>query len=231
MSNQAKILAPRRGLSTTMANSTLVLANGEIFIETDATSGIKRIKVGNGETQYKDLNYAFSSDYNDLQNTPGLATSATSGLMPALSTADNVYLKGDGTWGEIAAATTAAGGLMPALSTADNVYLKGDGTWDAPDTYAAMTSAEAISGTGTTAEVISPAVLASAFAGRFVELTQVEYEALDPPDPDVFYFITDADVQNVPTFDYVELTEEEWEHTTPVRDRTYFIHADTTSSV
>ena len=200
MSNQAKILAPRRGLSTTMANSTLVLANGEIFIETDATSGIKRIKVGNGETQYKDLNYAFSSDYNDLQNTPGLATSATSGLMPA-------------------------------LSTADNVYLKGDGTWDAPDTYAAMTSAEAIAGTGTTAEVISPAVLASAFAGRFVELTQVEYEALDPPDPDVFYFITDADVQNVPTFDYVELTEEEWEHTTPVRDRTYFIHADTTSSV
>ena len=129
MSNQAKILAPRRGLSTTMANSTLVLANGEIFIETDATSGIKRIKVGNGETQYKDLNYAFSSDYNDLQNTPGLATSATSGLMPALSTADNVYLKGDGTWGEIAAATTAAGGLMPALSTASNVYLQGDGTW------------------------------------------------------------------------------------------------------
>ena len=61
--------------------------------------------------------------------TYGLATTADIGLMPALSTAANVYLQGDGTWGVVPAATTAAGGLMPALSTASNVYLQGDGTW------------------------------------------------------------------------------------------------------
>ena len=179
MSNPAKILAPRRGLNTTMAESELVLANGEIFIETDAVTGVKRIKIGDGSTAYSSLPYALSGSYNDLTD-------------------------------KVGAATTASAGLMPALSTATGVYLKGDGTWGAVDNYNAMTTAEAAAGTGTTAEVISPAVLASAFTSRFVELTQVEYEQLDPPDPDVWYFITDADVQNVPVFPYEELTESEW---------------------
>ena len=55
MANQARILAPRRGSKSTMANSTIVLANGEIFIEDDNGTCFYLDSITNGTSVIKNL--------------------------------------------------------------------------------------------------------------------------------------------------------------------------------
>ena len=161
MANQARILAPRRGSKSTMANSTIVLANGEIFIEDD--NGTKRIKVGDGITEYRNLGYSASIKYADIEGTPGVVTTSANGLTPQLPSSSSTakYLRGDGTWhvpsnATYSVVTTAEDGLMssvdkikldsyPDKGSDTSKYLRNDGTWAVPPndntTYGAATTA------------------------------------------------------------------------------------------
>ena len=72
--NEGKILAPRRGEKETMETSpktNIVLAEGEIFIESDTEGGVFRIKVGDGTTTYENLPYAMSGNSYDIKFDPG----------------------------------------------------------------------------------------------------------------------------------------------------------------
>jgi len=78
----AKTLSPRRGKTSAMATSdkkNIVLSQGEIFIEYPNTglgsSGIYRIKVGDGTTTYENLPDAFISDISDCDVTFSADTS------------------------------------------------------------------------------------------------------------------------------------------------------------
>jgi ribosomal 50S subunit-recycling heat shock protein len=70
MANLPKIFAPHRGTVTVMASkSSLVLKNGELFIEAPAAGvgkGHSKIKIGDGTTQYSALPYALGDTSNDL---------------------------------------------------------------------------------------------------------------------------------------------------------------------
>src|SRR5574344_741837 len=68
-----QILKPHRGKASTMAGdkSATVLEEGEMFLEYPnggVGSGLSKIKIGNGSTQYKDLPYAFGDTSNEVVN-------------------------------------------------------------------------------------------------------------------------------------------------------------------
>lgn len=87
--NQAKILAPRRGLKSvmdTVEKSAIVLATGELFIETDDDTGVKRIKIGDGITPYGSLPYALSSLSENIQFDDSSAGLSSNNVQDALDT-------------------------------------------------------------------------------------------------------------------------------------------------
>ena len=97
-------------------------------------------------------------------------------------------------------ATTEHEGLMPQLlDGAGEKYLRADGTWATP---------------------YDPTVL-HVWIGTYNEYESMEHE------PGIVYFITDADVQNVPVFFYEEMSSTEYNNL-PVKqlDTTYFITDD-----
>ena len=82
--NNGKMIAPRRGSKTTMLESTIVLAPGEIFIEDDTTNGVFRIKIGDGTTQYSSLGYAFSGSSENIKFNPGLSDLTSTNVQDAI---------------------------------------------------------------------------------------------------------------------------------------------------
>lgn len=79
--NIAKTLSPHRGKTSSMTNSDLVLAAGELFIEYPnsgvGTSGNYSIKIGDGTTAYKNLPTAITSQHPTSPVTPGTYNSVT----------------------------------------------------------------------------------------------------------------------------------------------------------
>ena len=77
----ARTFSPHRGKTSSMATSSKVLADGELFIEYPnsgiGTEGIYSIKIGDGETQYKDLPVAITSRHPTSGVTPGTYNSVT----------------------------------------------------------------------------------------------------------------------------------------------------------
>ena len=74
--NEAKVLTPRRGSKSTMETSPktdIVLAEGEIFVESDTENGVFRIKIGDGVTTYENLSYAMSGNSYDIKFDPGVS--------------------------------------------------------------------------------------------------------------------------------------------------------------
>ena len=102
MSNQFKILAPRRGSKSTMSVSPgkdIVLAEGEVFIENDTTNNIYRIKVGDGSTKYEFLPYDFSGTAEDVKFNPGSSGMVSTNVEDAIIEAANSGGGGGGSAG------------------------------------------------------------------------------------------------------------------------------------
>lgn len=122
--------------------------------------------------------------------TYGVVSKTANGLAPQLpnETTTTKYLRQDGTWQVppntntwVANSSSAAGYVASGSGQANKVWktdASGNPAWrdDANTTYSAMTIAEADSGSGTTARVITPAVLAQAI----VDHLEIDVEAFSP---------------------------------------------------
>ena len=122
--NNAKILAPRRGLNTSMAESTLVLAAGELFIEKNATTGVYKIKIGDGETQYKNLGYAFDGSGGGATGGGGLSYGTCT--TAAATAAKEITVSSDQNFRLEVGATIVV--MFSNLNTASNVTLSVNGS-------------------------------------------------------------------------------------------------------
>ena len=144
------------GASVTAAISALNTNKASTATFTSAAAGLVP-EAKSGTTNMATSGYVLTgagwkagTKYNTDNNTTyAAATTAASGLMPALDGSADKCLLGDGTWGTAgstyANVSTTAPGLAPTLSGTATEYLNGSGTWTTPTdtTYANYSSAAA----------------------------------------------------------------------------------------
>ena len=164
----SKYLRPRRGLANYASSQNIVLKSGEIFLEFPEGESIGktpgRIVIGDGASSYSSLEYAStsSSDFQPFITDPSLYN-------PIFN--NSTY-------------ATSGWTVNSATSSIDDI---GDGTGDEslPNIIGSVKEALCI-------HEDSIHALNSTVSGAVVELTKEEYEALDNPDPSIYYLLTNV---------------------------------------